>query len=88
MIQTGVGAEPDRELRAAGWERRFLVGGDRVPEMVTLYRELGYEVLVEPVASEGTDPSCNACLSSGHAHHVIYTRLGPATGPRLKPPEE
>jgi hypothetical protein len=88
VLQEVVGAVTDAPLIAAGWERRFLVGGDRMAEMIALYRELGYEVKAEAVPREGLDPSCDSCLSGQVAHHILYTRRPPAGGAQRPPREE
>ena len=39
------------ELVAAGWERRFIACEPRLSEMVATYKEIGFEVLLEPLPS-------------------------------------
>ncbi|UCC25138.1 MAG: hypothetical protein JSU98_15645 [Gemmatimonadales bacterium] len=69
-----VGTRPDPERIAEGWEHRFVATGDRVEEMVTLYRELGFEVVTDPVHREGMDEGCLTCFSGGLEYRAIYTR--------------
>ena len=70
-----------RELSAAGWRRRSVASEPRLSEAVSMYRNLGYEVLLVPVlregAAEGSGGSCTACFdadASPERYRVIYTR--------------
>ena len=70
-----------RELFAAGWRRRSVASEPRLGEAVTMYRNLGYEVLLVPLlrecAAEGVGESCTACFeadASPERYQVIYTR--------------
>lgn len=64
----------DAELTAAGWVRRFSAGGARLAEAAAGYRELGLEVLTEPVDVEGSS-ACVACVvENPDSIKVIYTR--------------
>ena len=70
------------ELERQGWERRTAEREPRLSELVALYEELGFEVLLLPARPEdfsGTDAggeSCTACLrEEALAHYkTIYTR--------------
>ena len=67
--------QPDPELVAAGWERRFTADGRRAQEMVELYTDLGYEVHLEPVKTEEFDEECEQCaLLALLEFTTIYTR--------------
>lgn len=67
--------EPDPELVAEGWERRFIADGRRAEEMTALYRELGYEVLTVPVKAEEFGDECDDCQLLGILKFTtIYTR--------------
>ena len=67
--------EPDPELVAAGWERRFTASGRRAREMIDLYTELGYEVHLEPVKAEEFADECEQCtLLALLEFTTIYTR--------------
>ena len=68
---------PDPVRLAAGWERRFVAAGERLEEMLELYRELGFEVVADPVPQEATDAGCAVCLSGRPEYRAIYTRRGP-----------
>ena len=77
------GMRPDPARLAEGWEHRFTAAGARAEEMISLYRELGFEVVADPVRREGVDPGCTVCLSGSLEYRVIYTRRRiPDGGPR------
>ncbi len=61
------------DLKKEGWEKRFTIDEPRLSEMVEQYRELGFEVLIEPV-----DPSseeCDICVETDpNRYRTIYTR--------------
>jgi hypothetical protein len=62
---------------ADGWTQRFTAFGHRLSEAVELYRQLGYEIRLEPARAdpepqrEGT--GCASCFVMTHAR-TIYTR--------------
>ncbi len=65
------------ELQEAGWSRRFTTLGRRLEEAADLYRQLGFEVLLEPIdpdeeATAGVE-SCKHCFVTTNAR-IIYTR--------------
>jgi hypothetical protein len=65
----------EEELRKEGWRKRFTTDEPRLSEMVGQYKELGFEVLLEPVDTLSED--CTACLknpSFGPRYKTIYTR--------------
>lgn len=69
-------------LQEAGWTRRFTALGRRLEEAAELYRQLGFEVLLEPAdpdeqASAGAE-SCRQCFVTAYAR-TIYTRPHIAT---------
>lgn len=67
--------QPDPELAAAGWERRFTADAQRVEEVIELYSKLGYEVRAEPVRSEEFHDACTDCHSLiVRKFKTIYTR--------------
>ena len=61
------------DLKKQGWEKRFTIEEPRLSEMAELYRELGFEVLIEPV-----DPSseeCTICITANlDRYRTLYTR--------------
>lgn len=63
-------------LARAGWVRRSVAEPPRLDEIVTLYRELGYEVMLEPMSIEGLGTHCNPCVPALAGARVVYTRRG------------
>jgi len=65
----------EEELKKEGWEKRFTTDEPRLSEMVEQYKDLGFEVLLEPVDPQAED--CTTCLTdtafSDH-YRTIYTR--------------
>ena len=51
-MNEGIGMKREDELIAAGWERRFIACEPRLSEMVAMYKEIGFEVLLEPLPSK------------------------------------
>ena len=75
----GAPVVPDPERLARGWERRFVVEGARVEEMLRLYRELGFQAEADPLRPADVDQACADCrLVAALRFQVIYTR--PVTG--------
>ena len=65
----------EEELKREGWEKRFTIDQPRLSEMVEQYKELGFEVLLEPV--DTSPEECTTCLkdpASGQLYKTIYTR--------------
>ncbi|MBM4324210.1 MAG: hypothetical protein FJ115_11680 [Deltaproteobacteria bacterium] len=63
----------EEELKKQGWEKRFTIDEPRLSEMAAQYKELGFEVLLEPVdlASE----ECTSCMAADiKRYKTIYTR--------------
>ncbi len=60
------------------WEKRNIVGKDRVDELKELYESLGFEVKVERFTGpENTAEVCNTCYGDpAGEYYVIYTRRG------------
>ena len=60
-------------LKKEGWEKRFTTDEPRLSEMAEQYKELWFEVLLQPF-----DPSsdeCTVCInSSPDRYRTIYTR--------------
>lgn len=48
----------EKILTAQGWTRQFTTNEPRLSEAVQMYRELGFEVLLEPLPKE---PECGPC---------------------------
>lgn len=72
---------PDPRRLEEGWERRFVAEGPRAEEATELYRELGYEVVADPVRPEDLAGECEACrLVAMMRFKSIYTRRPPRGG--------
>jgi hypothetical protein len=79
-----------KALEKEGWNMRFVAGEPRLSEAVELYRESGFEVLLEPVpggkqcgdcAGEEAGGECRACFDGFEDHYkIIFTRLLKETG--------
>ena len=64
----------EEELKKQGWEKRFTIDEPRLSEMVEQYKELGFEVLLEPV--DTTSEECTTCITAfPERYKTIYTRL-------------
>ena len=73
----------DPERIREGWEHRFVAAGARAEEMVALYRELGFEVVADPVPTEALTSGCTACFGvGGEEYRSIYTRRRDDASPR------
>ncbi|MCX7965612.1 MAG: hypothetical protein N2596_03185 [Syntrophorhabdaceae bacterium] len=72
----------EEELKAQGWEKRFIACEPRLSEIVELYKEIGFEVLLEPLPSEDeineeecSDKDCTVCFQvNREKYKIIYTR--------------
>lgn len=65
----------DEELISRGWSRQFSASEPRLSEAIENYREIGFEVLIEPVDTCPQDGSCTACFAENpESLKVIYTR--------------
>jgi hypothetical protein len=63
----------EEELKKQGWEKRFTIDEPRLSEMVEQYKELGFEVLLEPVDSSAEE--CTSCITAfPDLYKTIYTR--------------
>jgi hypothetical protein len=61
------------ELKKQGWEKRFTTDEPRLSEMVEQYKELGFEVLLEPVDTSSEE--CTSCITAfSDRYRTIYTR--------------
>ncbi len=61
------------ELKKQGWEKRFTIDEPRLSDMVEQYKELGFEVLLEPVDTSSEE--CTTCITAFHGRYkTIYTR--------------
>lgn len=74
-VLTEAHLEPDPELVAQGWERRFMADARRAKEAVELYKEMGYEVHTQPVQPVELADDCDGCrLVVAFQFQTIYTR--------------
>jgi hypothetical protein len=63
----------EEELQKQGWEKRFTMDEPRLSEMAEQYKELGFEVLLEPV--DFSSEECTECMTaSPDRYRTIYTR--------------
>ena len=59
------------------WERQTTTDEPRLSELVEFYEELGFEVLLRPVAPAELGQDCTDCLRSEPGRfRTIYTRPG------------
>jgi len=57
-----------------GWEKRATIDEPRLSELVKMYEELGFEVLLMPFAPD-EEPGCSECMkTSPQRYRTIYTR--------------
>jgi hypothetical protein len=72
-------------LRQEGWQRQFVANEPRLSEAVKLYREVGFDVLLEPLPEKGECESCSGededekecriCFEGFEDQYkIIYTR--------------
>ena len=60
-----------------GWEARYVGSEPRLSEVAELYRELGFEVRVEPYVLPPDCGECQTCLeSAGEGMKVVYVKVG------------
>lgn len=62
------------ELKKQGWEKRFTIDEPRLSDMAAQYKEIGFEVLFEPV--DLSSEECTSCMAAApQRYKTIYTRL-------------
>jgi hypothetical protein len=71
-------------LKQEGWTRQFVASEPRLSEAAAMYREIGFEVRLEPLSPQGgcrsctdqEDPdACRACFEgSEDQYKIIFTR--------------
>jgi len=72
----------EEDLLNSGWERRFIASEPRLSEMVEMYREIGFEVHLEPLPSKEEadaqgceDSGCTVCFDvDSDRYKIIFTR--------------
>jgi hypothetical protein len=70
------------ELIKAGWEKRFIASEPRLAEMVEMYKEIGFEVHLEPLPPKEEmdekscgESGCTACFDVDRKRYrIIFTR--------------
>ena len=71
----GAPVPADPKLTAEGWISRFVAQGARCEELARLYREMGFEVLLVPLAVSQFSDQCGDCrLAAVLQFKLIYTR--------------
>lgn len=64
----------EQELAREGWVKRTTYDEPRLTEMVELYRELGFEVHLEPF-NLADEPQCAECMKEApERFSTIHTR--------------
>ena len=75
-------AAPNEEDELTGWERRTTIDEPRLSELVELYEELGFEVLLRAINREALGDGCSECyLDQPDRFRTIYTRRRIAEDP-------
>jgi hypothetical protein len=81
--------EPNPARLAEGWEPRFVIEALRVADFVRLYEALGFEVITEPLRTEGTRDDCaDCCIQALLNFRRIYTRARGSTGRGAAPSDD
>ena len=73
-----------RTLESQGWHRQFVATEPRLSEAVEIYKELGFQVHLEPLPAQkktsngqpqGTEIKCHACFDgSEDQYRIIFTK--------------
>ncbi len=74
--------EKEKTLIEKGWERRFIACEQRLSEVIEMYREIGFEIHLEPLPSKEEMDSemceqteCTACFDlDRERYRIIFTR--------------
>jgi len=68
-------ASRTRPAELEGWTERNTTDEPRLSELVELYEELGFEVMVRPIAVEELAETCSVCvMADPERYKTIYTR--------------
>jgi hypothetical protein len=77
-LLAGTHLEPDPRRVSEGWSPRFITDGARAEEMMQLYRQLGFEVVADPIAPQDRRGICEHCrVVMQLQFRIIYTRKPP-----------
>ena len=64
----------EQELIRQGWQKQVTYDEPRLSELVDMYREIGFEVHLEPF-DPLREPGCTRCMQeSAERFQTIYTR--------------
>jgi hypothetical protein len=64
----------EQELTRRGWQKQVTYDEPRLSEMIDMYRELGFEVRLEPF-DPLQEAGCTDCMqASPERYQTIYTR--------------
>jgi hypothetical protein len=64
----------EAELTGQGWTRQTTFDEPRLSEIAEMYREIGFDVHLEPFHPE-EEPGCTECMKAEpERYHTIYTR--------------
>lgn len=66
----GVGRAADAE----GWEWRVNAEGAKLQQAVDSYRELGFEVRMEPIDLNGLSEACSGCRGTLAQSSAVFVR--------------
>ena len=75
-----IGIDPSQDppvepVDLSGWEQRTTIDEPRLSELVELYEELGFEVVLRAIDRETLGEGCNECyLNQPERFRTIYTR--------------
>ncbi|RKY85695.1 hypothetical protein DRQ09_06930 [candidate division KSB1 bacterium] len=57
------------------WEKRNIIEKERVNELVELYRDIGFEVMVKDFNPDDFDGECSECMKiHPEKYKIIYTK--------------
>ena len=71
------GGDQSEGVDLTGWERRTTTDEPRLSELIELYEELGFEVMLRPISGEELGQDCQECyLAEPERYRTIYTRKG------------
>lgn len=64
----------EQELVRQGWQKQATYDEPRLSEMVDMYREIGFEVHLEPF-DPGQEAGCTSCMQEfAECYQTIYTK--------------
>ena len=67
------------ELTAQGWQRRATYDEPRLSEMVATYKDIGFEVHLEPI-HPAQEEGCTGCMQlMPDMYKTVYTRGKPSS---------